>query len=146
MKTFISHLARQSAKAGLILLLSVCALPLPSLWAVSYDLKEETPEVKTAVRNRQSRFETLQGLKTSGLIGENNRGYVEVISQAGASAKGFVEAENADRKTIYNAIVTQNLLPPSALAQVETAFAEVQGDRAKSGESIQLPSGQWTKK
>ena len=137
-----SRAMRRTAFLGLLF----CLLPSFAFSSVSYDLKKETPEVKNAIQSRQSRFETIRDLKASGLIGENNRGYLEVIHQRGTSGKGFVEAENADRRTIYNAIVAQNLLPPSALAQVEAAFAEVQRDRAHSGESIQLPSGEWVKK
>lgn len=118
---------------------------VPAALAVSYDIKQETPEVKQALQGRQARYSAIQNLKLSGQVGENNRGYLDVL-QGGGNAAALVQAENSDRGVIYRAIVQQNGLPASAISQVESAFADVQRDRAKAGESVQLSNGQWTKK
>ncbi len=112
-------------------------------YAATYDLKERTPEVERALSGRQSRYNELQELKAAGRIGETSRGYLKAMS---SEEPAIVRAENADRKTIYKAIVTQNGLPSEGLAQVEAVFGEVQRDKARPGDSIQLPSGEWTKK
>lgn len=111
--------------------------------AVSYDLKEETPEVKNALAARQSRWNELRSLKDKNLIGEDNQGYVKALS---AETEAIASAENSDRQTIYRAIVKQNNLPADSLSQVQKVFSEVHHQKARSGDSIQLPSGEWVKK
>ncbi len=114
-------------------------------FAAKYDIKELTPEVKSALDSRRGRFDQLRQLKEQGIVGENNKGYVEVL-QDNAEAKGLVEAENRDRKFIYQTIVKQNNLPSDALATVEEVFAQVQRDKAASGDKIQNADGQWVTK
>lgn len=125
----------------LLMIFAVCGNAL----AVSYDIKEMTPEVKSALDARRSRFDQLASLKAEGKVGENNRGYVEVLS-GGGGADELVKAENADRSTIYNAIMSQNGLSADARSTIEKVFAQVQRDKAAAGDSIQDESGQWNKK
>lgn len=115
------------------------------LFAAKYDIKEMTPAIEQALQNRQSRYSQIQQLKDGGVLGEDNQGYVKVLKSL-PEADAIASTENADRRTIYNAIVEQNSLGAGGLAQVETVFAEVQRDKARSGDSIQLPSGDWAKK
>lgn len=130
-------------KRLLISALMVSCLTAPAVMAASYDIKEMTPAVQSALSGRQARYDQLKQLKAQGAIGENNQGYVEALSGAGSSV---ASAENADRRAIYSAIVEQNGLGAAGLGQVQKVFAEVQRDKASSGEPIQLPSGEWTKK
>ena len=113
--------------------------------AAQYDLKEITPDVQNALSGRQNRYGELKNLKAQGLMGETHHGYVQAL-QNSTAAGSLVAAENQDRSTIYRAIVMQNGLGSQGLAQVELAFGDVQRDKAASGESVQLPSGEWTKK
>lgn len=129
----------------LILAVLFLAVSLTNVFAASYDIKEMTPAVKASLDARRSRFEQLSSLKSQGKIGENNSGYVEVLS-GGDGAGDVVNAENKDRKFIYHAIVEQNGLPEDALATVEKVFAQVQRDKAAAGDSIQDESGNWIKK
>lgn len=112
-------------------------------FAVNYDLKEETPAVKSAIEGRQSRWREIRSLKDKNLIGEDNQGYVKALAP---EAEQIAAVENADRETIYHAIVAQNHLPPSSLSEVQTVFMEVHHRKARNGDSIQLPSGEWIKK
>lgn len=109
-----------------------------------YDIKEMTPEVKSALENRRERFNQLKDLKSKGIVGENNRGYVEVLSNDSSSA-GLVEQENSDRRLIYKTIESQNNLS-GALGTIEKVFAQVQRDKASSGDKIQTEDGQWVAK
>ena len=111
-------------------------------FAGQYDLKEMTPEVKQALANRQQRYEQLQQLKAAGDIGESNQGYVEAL-KGGAS---LAAAENQDRRVIYNAIVSQNSFGSGGLSQVQKTFADVQKDKARSGDYVQSASGSWNPK
>ena len=124
---------------GILLIAASAALAGP------YDIKETTPEIQRAISNRQNRYDQLASFKAAGKIGESKRGYVEVVHNA-SEAKALVQAENADRKVIYQAIVTQNNLGPSGLAKVEGVFAEVQREKAKRGDYIQTASGSWVQK
>lgn len=120
------------------------AAETPAVWAGAYDIRENTPQVQQAISGRQNRFSALKQLKAQGAIGENNRGYVEAFG--GGEAAMVAQAENQDRGVLYRAIVDQNGLGPQGMTQVEMVFAEVQRDKASSGEKIQLPSGTWSQK
>lgn len=124
------------------LILWNAAAPLAA-WAAQYDIKVMTPEVQQAINGRQQRYDAVQNLKNQGVLGENNRGYLEALQSAGAP---LAQQENADRRVIYSAIVQQNGLGAAGMNQVEFAFSDVQRDRARSGDMIQLPSGEWVKK
>lgn len=117
----------------------------PHAFAAQYDIKEMTPSIQQALAGRQSRYDPLQAFKSQGLVGENHSGYVEALGDSG-EVQGLVAQENTDRRVIYQAIVEQNGLGPEGAKQVEAVFAEVQRNRAKAGESIQLPDGSWVKK
>ena len=114
-----------------------------SVFAAQYDIKEMTPAIQQALQNRQARYEQLQTLKAQGILGENNQGFVTALKPEGGTAAA---SENQDRQVIYQAIVQQNNLPASGIAQVEAAFASVQREKARPGDSIQTASGQWVQK
>lgn len=128
-----------------MIVLAVSIMSTSTAMAAGYDIKEMTPEVKAALDARRSRFEQLRQFKEKGVIGENNRGYVQALG-SDPVAESLVVAENKDRKFIYQTIVTQNDLPSDALATVEQVFAQVQRDKAASGEKVQTPGGEWVTK
>ena len=109
-----------------------------------YDIKEMTPAVKAALENRRNRFEQLRNLKAKGFVGENNRGYAEVLEDK-ESARSLVDSENADRRVIYQAIEQQNNLS-GEIDTIEKVFAQVQRDKANPGDKIQNENGQWVAK
>ena len=118
---------------------------LPLCRAADYDFKELTPEIKKALQDRQTRYAQIQELKREGVIGENNKGYVTDLQNSSASS-ALASAENRDRRVIYENLATQNKLGGNGLLEVQRAFAEVQSDKAGSGDMIQSPSGDWKKK
>ena len=120
----------------------MCAAASVVFAQAAYDIKEVTPAVKSALESRKARFGELKDLKTQGLVGENNRGYVQALS-GGADVKALVSAENKDRKAVYEAIVQQNGLDSSALVTVEKVFARVQRDKAEKNEKVQSEAGNW---
>ena len=112
-----------------------------------YRLQTKTPEVQKVLNSRKARSQELQGLKAKHLIGENNRGFVEILkSPLQPKEKKLVDAENQDRRFIYDTVVKQNQLAPKAIVKVEEEFAKARRDRAKKGNLIQLPSGKWVRK
>ena len=106
-----------------------------------YNIKEMTPEVKEALENRRARFQKIREYKEQGLIGENNEGFLTVLIHSKEVAK-IVEAENKDRKTIYETVAQQNNLS-HALGTIGKVFAGTQKARAKPGDKVQQEDGQW---
>lgn len=123
----------------MVLMLGMCS---GVVLAANYSIKSMTPEVQQALDSRKDRFSQLRTLKVSGAIGENNRGYVEALS---GEAKILAADENSDRAVIYKAIAQQNGLE-DALSTIESAFAQVQSDKAESGDKIQFEDGRWVTK
>ena len=116
----------------------------PGRAETQYNIQEMTPEVQAALDGRKARFEELRALKDKGIIGENNHGYAEALSDD-KKAKDLVKAENKDRKFIYKTIEQQNNLT-DAMETIEKVFAQVQHDKAMAGEKIQDDNGQWVTK
>jgi len=127
------------------ILLFCTVLQTPAFAAKSYDIKVMTPEVQQAINARQARYDEVKALKALSQLGENNQGYVSVLG-SDSKAQKLAKVENQNRKTIYQTIVSQNQLGPGGMEAVEAVFAEVQRERAASGEAIQLPSGKWASK
>lgn len=127
---------------GLSLMLALFVKP--GATEAAYTIKEMTPEVQSALESRRDRFDQLKGLKANGILGENNSGYVEVLV-AGDEAFELAQAENQDRKTIYQTIADQNNLKDQ-IATIEKVFAEVQRDKAQAGEKVQNADGSWATK
>jgi uncharacterized protein YdbL (DUF1318 family) len=109
-----------------------------------YSIRQMTPEVSAALENRKARFEQLRELKSQGVVGENNKGYLTVLME-GQGADNVVANENADRKVIYQTIAEQNDLK-DALGTIETVFAQVQRDKAENGDKVQNEDGSWSTK
>ena len=127
-----------------ILFLLALTFALPVFAEGKYSIKQMTLQVQGALDGRRDRFDQLHGLKVSGAVGENNHGYVEVLKNEGG-ASNVVDAENRDRKVIYQTIAEQNGLE-NDLAAIESVFAQVQRDKAAAGEQIQMEDGHWAAK
>jgi uncharacterized protein YdbL (DUF1318 family) len=100
-----------------------------------------------AIESRRYRTAEVQRLKDQRLVGENRRGYLEIIDRPageyGNYVQRIVEAENADRRTIYAEQAASLNLP---LAKVEEASAHVIAERSFRGEWIQQQDGKWIQK
>lgn len=136
---------RRSFFMSVVIVLSAIAMVSPSVFAGPYDLKEMTPTVEQALKNRQARYLQLQSLKQKGVVGEDNKGFVADLERDPQSA-AMASSENRDRRIIYQALVDQNRLGPAGMTEVQRVFAEVQRDKASSGEYIQTPKGEWLRK
>lgn len=82
-------------------------------------------------------------LKNQGIIGENAKGYLELVaSSASNEAKDLVTSVNQRRKSIYQQQAKKNNL---SLAEVEAIAAKRNLAKTKSGHYIK-PAGSWVKK
>lgn len=90
----------------------------------------------------KQRLPVIKALKSQGIIGENNRGYLDFIG--GNKAKqDVIHDENKDRKAVYTAIAKQQ---GTTVDVVGKRRAKQIANRAKSGQWIQNESGKWYQK
>ena len=91
----------------------------------------------------QQRLPTIVKLKADGIVGENNKGYLEFVPGAAKKDPNTVSAENDDRQAVYGAIAKQQGTSPQLVGERR---ANQIGQKASSGSWLQDPSGKWYKK
>lgn len=106
---------------------------------VSAVCAQSLQDVKTRMLNRKPTIDTL---KNQGIIGEGNNGYLH-MRQANAGAQNVLNAENADRKTVYEAIAKSQGAP---VAKVGARRAMQLAELAAPGHWLQKPDGTWYRK
>jgi uncharacterized protein len=94
-------------------------------------------EIRARMEKRVSQVDTL---KASGVLGENNQGFLTV--RAGDD-QGVAAAENADRGVVYAALAKQT--GASAEAVGKARAKQIFAGSAK-GVWVQTPTGEWVKK
>ena len=96
-------------------------------------------DIKTRMKKR---LPVLKELKAKGIVGEDNKGYVQFVGAKKEKAD-VIAAENKDRKTVY-----------AAIAKQQGTTAELVGKRramqiakkANPGEWVQDASDKWIQK
>ena len=106
---------------------------------VSSACAQNLQDVKSNMLNRKPAIDTF---KAQGIIGEGNDGYLH-MRQANAGAQNVVNAENGDRRTVYQAIAKSQGAP---IATVGARRAMQIAQIAPPGEWLQKPDGSWYKK
>lgn len=112
---------------------------------IAYAEEALPADVERAAMSRKARYDDLVSAQSSGLIGENNSGLVELRSsgQGDASLRGLVSAENDDRMVIYRSVAKKN---GATLDEVKGIYANKLQSNAPSGTPIQSKSGEWKTK
>ncbi len=96
-----------------------------------------------AVRSRmEQRIAQLDTLKTSGAIGENNLGMVEVRDES-SDAVNVVADENRDREIVYTALANRT---GASADQIGRARARQIANGSAPGVWLQDESGRWYRK
>ena len=88
----------------------------------------------------EKRISQIDALKSSGVLGENNRGFLDVRS---GSDGGVAAAENADRAVVYAALAQKTGASADAVGRARAK--QLAGNSAR-GVWVQAENGQWTKK
>lgn len=88
------------------------------------------------------RLPVIADLKTQGIIGEDNRGYLGFVT-GNRAQEGVIAAENTDRKTVYEAFAKQQNTTVDVVEKVQAAR---KAEKAQPGEFFQNPDGAWVKK
>jgi len=112
------------------------------------EVRVRTPELMRAIESRRARNPQVEQWKARGCIGENSQGLLEPRAGQGCPGEvaGLIAAENGDRSFIYDTLMQQNNIPASDAPRVRAAFAKANRDRARPGEWVQEPNGQWVKR
>ncbi len=96
------------------------------------------------VRRRMSdRLPSLDALKLSGHLGENNIGYLEARKELAAEQETLVSAENGDRKTIYSIIAIKTYTTTKKVGQHRSRMLS---QRSVKGVWLQSEKGDWHRK
>ena len=114
----------------------VALLILPSLL-----LAQETKMEKLRARFKE-RYPQVEELKKAGVIGETSDGYLDYVKKKDSKAADVVDAENADRKDLYEAIAKRENTTADLVAERN---AKRNFEKAKAGEYLR-EDGKWKKK
>ncbi len=100
------------------------------------------PASKEIKQRMIARLPVIKALKGQGIVGENNRGYLQFVGQK-KEKEEVVTAENKDRKLVYKAIAKQQ----GTTAAVVGKHRAVQiANKARPGEWLQDANGKWYQK
>ncbi len=115
-----------------IAIVAAAALLLTGLTAPAASIKDRMLE----------RIPAINALKDKGIIGENNRGYLEYRS-ADKPEQQLVNDENSDRQAVYQSIAQQQKVDAVLVGQRR---AKQIADIGQKGHWFQKPDGTWYKK
>jgi len=91
----------------------------------------------------QERLPDIVQLKSAGIVGENNGGYLEFVPGAAKEMDNVVADENKDRETVYSAIAKQQNTTTELVGKRRAIQI---AEKASPGEWLQDEAGKWYKK
>ena len=116
---------------------------------ITSEVKTTSSIIDEAKARRIERLSDVQGYKDNNILGENNKGLLEVRSTAGmdgkqvSSLQKMVKEENNDLMIIYRQVVQINNMNAADIKKVQVAAAKANRKLAKEGEWIQNDDGAW---
>jgi len=101
-------------------------------------------EDQAAITGRiKARVAQVDQLKLAQLAGENNKGFLEQKGQLSPGQTELMNAENTDRRALYNLIATRNGV---TIGVVGAQRAEQIRNNSAAGVWLQAADGSWYKK
>ncbi len=88
-----------------------------------------------------ARIPVINQLKNQGIVGENNKGFLEF--RGAQQQTQTINSENKDRATVYQAIAGKQGVSPVLVGQRR---AKMIASKGKKGQLFQRPDGSWYKK
>jgi len=119
----------------------LCAMLLVLPVAGLIDLRAD--EVASARQRIDGRLGAIAALKDRGVLGENNRGFVEARASLAEPDEAIVTAENRDRATVYAGVAEKTGRTPE---QVGRARARRIAEHSRPGVWLQDEGGRWYRK
>jgi uncharacterized protein YdbL (DUF1318 family) len=96
-----------------------------------------------ATQRIKDRLTQVDALKSSGDVGEDARGYLSKRTTLGPRQNAIVDAENADRKILYQTVAGRT---GQTVEDVGKQRAIQIAARARSGVWLQRPDGKWVQR
>ena len=103
-------------------------------------VRAQDPGIKARM---EQRLGALDDMKDRGVVGENNRGFLEVRGNASGQDQQVISDENSDRRTVYAAIAAKT---GASADTVGRQRAQQLAGLAKRGHWIQDANGEWRQK
>jgi uncharacterized protein YdbL (DUF1318 family) len=103
----------------------------------------QSADEDAAKRRIIERLEQIDAIKLAGKVGENNVGLLEQRAMLKPNETQLMNAENADRRTIYTLVGQRLGLTATVGGQ---GRAEELRKRSASGVWVQAPDGTWSRK
>jgi uncharacterized protein YdbL (DUF1318 family) len=95
-------------------------------------------DVEQAALRRRDRKPSLSKYESSGVVGENRLGLVEIRAAGNADAQALVRDENSDRMVIYRAVAQKN---STSVEDVQKLYAKRLQTDAPAGTPIETDAG-----
>ena len=120
--------------------------------AQEVDINLSTAAIRALKAAMKVRAEQLKPYLRQGQVGIGNDGMLVVRNLDGvplreqATVRRLVEAENADRASLYREIAQANKFGEERVADIQRIFADTWIEKAEPGWWIQTPDGSWGKK
>lgn len=111
-----------------------------------------SPAIQGLKNQIRDRFPKLIPFFQKGAIGEGGTGFVEIRDTNRLSAaekndlKTLVDAENRDRRTLYQEVAKSMNIPSDQISKIQRIFAEKWQKSSDRGWWIQKEGGQWVQK
>ena len=122
-----------------LIVFAVLMLALPAFLPVA-----SAQDAATIKQNMINRLPAIAAMKSKGLAGEDNRGYLAAVSsQLSAADQAVIDAENADRKVVYEAIAQKTGATADLVGKQR---AKQLAEQAAAGEFVMGENGTWVKK
>ena len=123
----------------MLIAFAVLMLALPTFLPVA-----SAQDAATIKQNMINRLPAIAAMKSKGLAGEDNRGYLAAVSsQLSAADQAVIDAENADRKLVFEKIAQKESIPVEAVAR---RMAGRMSEHTPAGTWIQDGQGNWSVK
>lgn len=114
--------------------------------AYAAELNQSSPRIKQIATQMKNRFAEVQAAKSTGAVGESNRGLLELVkpdrigdSDEKNRIQRVIAADNDDRKALYKEVARINKDQNLTVSAVERVYAQERLGRAKAGDLYQLP-------
>lgn len=125
-------------------IMKITRVLLLSLLATVLGFSAFGADTQDAVKARiQARLGAVDSLKTSGLVGENNKGFLEQRDTLSTQQAQVLREENDDRRALYGMIAAE-------LGYASTVIGEQRAAQIRknsvAGIWLQAPAGNWYQK